>query len=186
MNANQFLRNILSDLKVELADEFDKNFERKGFFGTPWAPTKRVVSRGSLMLRSGDLRKSIRPTIAEGTISFASSEPYAALHNEGGEITVTPNMRRFFWAMYYKVNGAMGKRKDGTNRKDKANRILTAEAQYWKSMALIAIGTKLKVPQRKFLGHHPSIDQMIERVVDINVQEFAQSITDQLNSFGHH
>ena len=30
---------ILTDLKVELADEFDRNFERKAFFGKAWKRT---------------------------------------------------------------------------------------------------------------------------------------------------
>ena len=28
----------MRDLKVELDDEFDRNFERKAFFDRPWAP----------------------------------------------------------------------------------------------------------------------------------------------------
>lgn len=31
-----FLRNVLNDLRVELTEEFDRNFERKSFFGMPW------------------------------------------------------------------------------------------------------------------------------------------------------
>ena len=31
----QVIRNILKDIKVELGDEFDRNFERQGFFSEP-------------------------------------------------------------------------------------------------------------------------------------------------------
>ena len=33
---NQIMPKILNDIKVDLADEFDKNFERKAFFDKPW------------------------------------------------------------------------------------------------------------------------------------------------------
>lgn len=38
MDNNDFLNNVMRDLKVELDDEFDRNFERKAFFDRPWAP----------------------------------------------------------------------------------------------------------------------------------------------------
>ena len=32
IDTDQLKRNILNDMRVELADEFDRNFERKAFF----------------------------------------------------------------------------------------------------------------------------------------------------------
>lgn len=32
MDGEQLKRNILKDMRTELADEFDKNFDRKAFF----------------------------------------------------------------------------------------------------------------------------------------------------------
>ena len=34
------IRHILSDIRVEIGDEFDKNFERQGFFTKAWADEK--------------------------------------------------------------------------------------------------------------------------------------------------
>ena len=31
---------ILNDLRVELSDEFDRNFQRKAFFDRPWPPRR--------------------------------------------------------------------------------------------------------------------------------------------------
>ena len=45
-------KNILQDLRVELTDEFDRNFERKTFFGNRWKP-RRIEGRGSLLLVTG-------------------------------------------------------------------------------------------------------------------------------------
>ena len=44
---------ILEDLRVELSDEFDRNFERKGFFSDKWKPRAREYPRGSLLLVTG-------------------------------------------------------------------------------------------------------------------------------------
>ena len=36
MNSKDLLHRILSDMRVELTEEFDKNFERKAFFTDKW------------------------------------------------------------------------------------------------------------------------------------------------------
>ena len=41
---NNLLQNILSDLRVDLTDHFDKNFSRGGFFGKKWKPRKDGVA----------------------------------------------------------------------------------------------------------------------------------------------
>ena len=40
----------------------------------------------------------------ENSITFFTSLPYAAIHNDGGEIVVTKRMKRFFWHKYYAVS----------------------------------------------------------------------------------
>lgn len=42
-------RKILTDLKVELLDEFDRNFERRAFFDRPWPDRSYPGGRGSLV-----------------------------------------------------------------------------------------------------------------------------------------
>lgn len=109
----ELTKHILKDIKVELKDEFDKNFERKAFFNEKWARRKYPYPNGTLMARSGNLRKSIKATISANGISFTSDLPYAAIHNEGGEITVTRKMKGFFWKMYYKEGGKIKTLKSG-------------------------------------------------------------------------
>lgn len=36
LDPKKFKKNIISDLRVELAEEFDKNFTRKAFFTDKW------------------------------------------------------------------------------------------------------------------------------------------------------
>jgi len=100
MNTDNFLHGILNDLAVELTDDFDRSFERKSFFGTPWAPAKSSSPLGSLMLRSGSLRQSIRHSISGHAITWQSSLPYASIMNEGGTIVVTVQICRDLLSNY--------------------------------------------------------------------------------------
>ena len=106
---------ILDDLRVELGDEFNRNFERQAFFSEAWA-RRRSPTRpgGHILVDSGELRRSIQSRTTENSITFYTTLPYAAIHNDGGEIVVTAKMKRFFWAKYYAATGAFGRKKDGS------------------------------------------------------------------------
>lgn len=85
---SSLLSKILTDVKVELTDEFDKNFSRGGFFNQKWARKKN--GQDSHLIKTGTLRRSIPmgAKIQGNTIYFTSSEKYAKVHNEGGRIDV--------------------------------------------------------------------------------------------------
>jgi phage gpG-like protein len=170
-----FIKAILSDLRVDLTDEFDRNFERKAFFDKAWDNTKLPNRRGSVLMRTGKLRRSIRSRQTGNNLSWSSSLPYASLQNEGGEVIVTERMKRFFWAMFYKSNGAITK-----SGKGERNKRLTAEAQMWKSLALQKTGSKMKIKQRQFIGDHPQVRQCVEHVVDLNMKELEKEIFNKL------
>jgi phage gpG-like protein len=177
---DNFLHNVLKDLRVELTDEFDRNFERKAFFTDAWPATKRAVSRGSLMMRTGDLRAGNKTEVLSNGLSFTNSMPYAAIHNEGGTLTVTAAMKKYFWAMYYKASGGVTTKKSGQVSKSKRNMALTQEAEYFKGLALMKVGSKLKIPQRQFIGPHNKVDEMVQQVLDENVKELAAYIAQRL------
>lgn len=165
MNSKDFIQNIISDIRVDLTEEFDRNFERKAFFTNKWPGNKLPNQRGSLLMRSGKLRRSIKPTERGNSVSWSSSLPYASINNEGGEIEVTAKMKSFFWAMYYKASGAAGKGKGERNIR------LSAEAKQWKALALQKVGAKMKIEQRQFIGDHPIVRQRIEDIIGINFKE---------------
>jgi phage gpG-like protein len=73
MNPKDLIRNILQDVKVDLAQEFDRNFERKDFFNRKWPETKLRNHRGSLMMRSGKLRRSITAQVNGTSITFSTN-----------------------------------------------------------------------------------------------------------------
>lgn len=174
MNPKDFIKNILSDVRVDLTEEFDRNFERKGFFDKKWRGTNLPNQRGSLMMRSGKLRRSVMSKQNGNSVSWSSSLPYASIHNEGGEIEVTAKMKSFFWAMFYKASGAAGKGKSERSKR------LSAEAQQWKNLALMKIGSKMKIEQRQFIGDHPVVRQRIEDVIGINMKELETYYYNQL------
>lgn len=180
MEIKDFTKNILSDIRVDLTEEFDRNFERKGFFTNKWRGTNLPNRRGSLMMRTGNLRRSIRSKQTSNEINWSSSLPYASINNEGGEIVVTDKMKRFFWAMYYKSSGAITITSKGSARNDSRTKRLTAEAQQWKNLALQKVGAKMKIEQRQFIGDHPIVRQRIEEIVDKNIKELQDHIYNQL------
>jgi len=178
---NTFFKDLLNDIKTELMDEFDRNFERKAFFDKPWKGTKFPNQRGSLMMRTGKLRRSLKSRVAGNAISFTSSMPYAAIHNEGGTITVTAKMKRYFWAMYRQKAGAVTYAvKSKAMANTKRNTALTAEAGFFKAMALKPIGSKIKIEERRFIGHHPRVDTIVKTVVDANMRQIEKLITNKL------
>lgn len=144
---DDLITSILRDIQKELTEEFDLNFERGAFFNEKW-PAKRTGDTSRLQ-KSGKLRKSIQSVITGNKLRFTSSEPYAAIHNEGGEITVTESMKNYFWRKFYETG-----------------------QRHWKYLALVKVGSKITIPQRQFLGHSPEVERAIERVIDDNVRDY--------------
>lgn len=173
----EIFRRILKDIQVELGDEFDQNFERQAFFSEAWQRRKSPTRPGGhILVDSGALRQSIRSEIRESSIVFLTDHPAAAIHNEGGEIKVTAKMKRFFWHKYYSATGSFGRKKDGTKRNDKRTRQLTDEADFWKAMALMKVGSTIKIPQRKFLGTSPEVEAAVRQIIEENLNEYVNNI----------
>ena len=85
---------ILRDARIKLTSMFDNNFREQGFFGDKWVATKvsktnKAGKKGSILLVTGALRRSIRSHIRGNSVVFTSHLPYASVHNEGGKGSVT-------------------------------------------------------------------------------------------------
>jgi phage gpG-like protein len=170
------VQQILKDIQVELADEFDRNFERQAFFSEAWQRRKSPIRQGrGLLVDTGRLRQSIQSRATEDSITFFTTEPYAGIHNEGGEIVVTARMKRFFWHKYYEAQGSFGRRKDGSARRDKRTVQLTEEAEFWKLLALMKVGSTIRIPRRRFLGVSPEVEKAVREIVEENVREYFQT-----------
>jgi phage gpG-like protein len=171
------IKRILRDIQVELGDEFDKNFERQAFFSQAWQRRKSPTRQGgATLIDTGQLRKSVRSEVKDSSIVFRSDLPYAEIHNEGGEIKVTPKMKKYFWHRYYDCTGSFGRRKDGSLRRDKRNSRLTTEAEFWKALALMRVGSAIKIPKRQFLGVAPEVEATVREIIEDNISEYLDNI----------
>lgn len=176
MRASDFekaLRVIMSTIRVELRDEFDRNFERQAFFNEKWQ-RRRSPGRegGALLIQTGRLRKSIKAEIRGSSVIFTSDHPAAAVHNDGAEIVVTAKMKRYFWFRYKEAVGGFGYRKDGSLRRTKKNAQLSTMAEFYKAMALKKVGSTIKIPRRRFIGEAPEVAKAVEEIITTELTKY--------------
>ena len=170
---HRILKRILDDIRVEMTDEFDQNFERQSFFGEAWQRRKSPIRQGGhILVDTGRLCRSIQSRTTENSITFFTEEPYAAIHNEGGEIVVTTKMKRYFWHKYYETVGSFDRKKDGSRSNNKRTVQLSEEAEFWKFMALKKVGTTIKIPRRRFLGTSPEVEKAVREIIEENITEY--------------
>ena len=137
---------------AETATEYYKeSFVTKSFAGKKWKETKKKVARGSLMVRTGALLSTIRPSLVSPTkvtINAGNSRvPYAKVHNEGGTVNKRPRSETF-----QRKRNAKGKFSGGTVQ----GRGFTFAA------------SSFKMPQRQFMGHSAQLNKrIITRIKDI-------------------
>lgn len=143
-------RRILKDIKVELGDEFDQNFERQGFFSEKWQRRKSPIrGDGHILVASGDLRRSIKSRSDERSITFYSDLVYAGIHNDGGEIKVTARMKKFFWHKFYETKN-----------------------EFWRAMALMKESKTIKIPRRQFIGMAPEVEAEVRDIIEKNLADY--------------
>lgn len=180
---NQLIKETLKDIRTEALDEFDRNFEREAFFNEKWARRKFNDDRSrGLLVQTGNLRRSITGRItSRDSVVIETTEPYARIHNEGGTITVTRKMKSHFWKMYYTVTGGkaadgfsnnLQRKKNGAPRNNKRNRALTAEAEFYRRMAMKKAGSKITIPKRQFIGNHPDLEKLLKEIFYNNAKNF--------------
>ena len=179
------LRKIVKRIAIDLGDEFDRNFERQKFFTEPWQRRKNPVrdEKRAILTDTSQLRRSIKKQVATGTVSFTSDLPYAAIHNEGGEIVVTEKMKRFFRRKFYEVQKPFGRKKKERPARSRAltdagfyawtatMTMKNAEAEFWRALALKKAGSVIKIPRRRFIGYHAEIDRIIQNAIDATLPQ---------------
>lgn len=170
------INKILTDIKVDLSDEFDRNFERKAFFSKKW-PNRKMDGPGSVMLQTGKLRRSIRAKVGNDSVTWSTSEPYASIHNEGGTITVTRKMKRYFWAKFYELAGKVRYRKNGKESRTSAK--VSKQAEMYRALALMKVGDKITIPQRQFLGDAPEIRSTMKKIINDGMREIPKRLIKQ-------
>lgn len=146
----KLIGNILSDMKVELTEMFDRNFERKGFFGSKWKPRKNKKAKGSLLHVTGKMRRSIRPAVRGRGVHFSSPLPYTELHNTGGKFTQTVRT-------HSRTNKRTGK-----------------------TYTVRSHSRTMEMPQRQFIGDHPEVQKAVTKIVHENIAEFFDNLAKEI------
>ena len=89
----------------------------------------------------------------------ATEIPYADIHQQGGKISITDKMRKFFWAQYYQHTAASGR------VRGKRSVSVSEEAGFWKAMALKRKNAVINIPKRQFMDVTPDLQKAILRTI---------------------
>ena len=169
---------------VIAVNHFKQNFRDGGWLDDglhPWKKTLRQkqggpdAKYGPLTSRRNHLMSSIQSKPGMGEVTIENPVPYAAIHNDGGDITthptVSPKMRRFAWHMAYSLAGVKGK---GTLPKE-----LPEEARLWKCLALTKkdkITVKAHIPQRQFMGDSKELQVKVNKTINDSLEKIKDGI----------
>jgi phage gpG-like protein len=53
---------------------------------------------------------------------------------------------------------------------------LTTEAEFWKALALMRVGSAIKIPKRQFLGVAPEVEATVREIIEDNISEYLDNI----------
>lgn len=138
-------------------DEFRNNILRRSGFEslegvvTKWPGRKAPGVGGDrrLLIKTSRLLRSIQERPGIHVARVVASAPYARLMHQGGSIAITPKMRKFFWAMYYKHGGGRGRGNQ--------------TADFYKALALKK--GKITIPARPYMVTSASLVRNLEMMV---------------------
>jgi phage gpG-like protein len=105
---------------------------------------KRAASRGSLMVKSGRLKRSIRKIkVTRNSVTIGTDVPYAEVHNEGAVINQSISVK--------------------THTRKRKGRTETVKAHRRKR--------KVTIPERRFIGDSAVLLRRIERLIQREINE---------------
>jgi phage gpG-like protein len=170
---------------------FKNSFVKGGFtdaFFQKWTDRGSPLGGKKTMYNTGTLMQSIRKAEETGRrVVVVSDTPYSAIHNDGGTITVTRAMKAHFWKLYCEIAGIrknekgktewgkphnikMGK--NGSYKVTKSNRKVGRKAEFCKAMALMKVGSKIKMPQQQFIGESQALMTILDRELQTKIAEY--------------
>jgi phage gpG-like protein len=156
---------VMKDLPKKAGEKalqfFLASFIKQGFTDTsfiPWVKRKddlshKLLNQSYALKASGKIDKA---DLTEVIISFGEGLNYAAIHNEGGTITVkvSAKMKRFFWYMYKKT-----------------------EDEKWKWMALTKNETlTIKIPKRQYIGGSETLMNNLDKMFIDRIKQYFNSL----------
>ncbi|MDR1372607.1 MAG: hypothetical protein LBJ17_05720 [Dysgonamonadaceae bacterium] len=177
---DSLLRDTARMVAVESVNFFKKSFVKGGFTDNSfqaWEGRQTPIGHGSRVMyvsgKSGNLRDSIRKT-EESTkrVVVGTDKPYAEIHNEGGFIVVTARMKKWWWWQYSKLAGSVRTTKKGKISKSARNVGAGKKAEFCKRMALMKVGSRIKIPKRQFIGESKTLMNELDRRLNIKIKEY--------------
>lgn len=164
---------------VELTKQ---RFSESAYRGQAWKePYRRKLGfKGAegryktLLSGTNHLRDSTYFKPEPGKVYIRNQVEYGAIHNEGGTITVTAKMKRYFWYRHMQAKGQRLSTKKGKLRQTKSNQALTREAVFWQRMALKPVGSVIRMPQRRWFGPDPDMEKQLRMIIDKELTKFIE------------
>ena len=80
-------------------------------------------------------------------------------------------MKKFFWAKYYETGGRVKYKKNGSKSQSRASQSASAEAGFWKLMALKKLGSIIKIDARRYIGDHAELRRIVQDIINENLKE---------------
>lgn len=157
----------------------NSNFRAQSWQGQTTDKWQANQRKGTILAKTGHLRASIYYTAQPGMATIKSHMPYAAIHNEGGTVItpVTPKMRKFFWAMYYKEGGRNIRTSAAGGQYQSLNSGIDQRAKKWRAMALTKkTSFTVKIPQRQFAPTLRSTSPVLDRAIEAQVADALRPI----------
>lgn len=159
-----------------------QRFAQGGYNGTRWRePYRRSLGfkgtagrYGTLLSGNNHLRDSTYYNPKPGKVYIRNQVDYGGIHNEGGTITVTAKMKRYFWYRHALAKGARLTKKTGGLRNTKGNQALTREAEFWRNMALKKEGSIIRMPARRWFGPDPNMERELKKIIDNELHQFIE------------
>ncbi len=155
---------------IESVKFFKDSFRKGGFSDTTfveWKATANPLAGNKTMHKHGVLMGSIhKVSESDSKVVVESDTAYSEIHNNGGYIVVTPQMKKYFWAKYYEFTGGIKRTKKGKVSQAKANRKVNAKAEF--------------CPKRQFMGHSTIMMKGFEKLWQGTVElRFKQHLNDK-------
>ena len=159
--AKEALKHVPAEVSEKARAFFLSSFTREGFTDIafiPWVKRRDGLAH-KILSQSYALKNSIRvetATLKRIEISAGEGVPYAALHNEGGTVTVriTDKSRKFFWYKYKATSDSM-----------------------WKALALTKKNSlTINIPKRQYIGESHELMKRVEHIMLRNIEKAAKNL----------
>ncbi|MGB1294874.1 MAG: phage virion morphogenesis protein [Flavobacteriales bacterium] len=165
--------NRLPPRMAVVAVNFSKErFVRKNWISNkrePWTKRQRKT-RGSLMTQSGRLKRSIRKiSVSKNHILIGTDVPYAQLHNEGGVLNQTVNVKSH---TRKKTRARITQNIRTRKKRTLKGRITTGETK----VKAHTRNMNTTIPQRQFMGESPILQRRLEQLAIKELKEALKHI----------